>query len=183
MSEKVEIGLTADVEGVLNLSPSASWKVETTGSETELYEDNTGRVVFMSGTYFTKNPFPFGPKIKATDRQEKQDILRGGMDELPRVIEKGPTGEDVNLLWTYYPPESEVDRDTLSQGVFPLLSNSTAASVGSLGKTQHSMKIRQTTQSAALSSGEKQESVKSHTRKRASTGEEQDKGTTKKRKT
>jgi hypothetical protein len=149
-SASVEIGMTADAEGILSMSPSASWKVETKDSETELYEDNNGRVVFMSGICFTRNRLPWGEKIKATGMPEMQDILRGGLKRLPRTIEKGSTGKDVDLLWTFYPPESQSDRDALSQGYFPFVSSGIIANTGSPGLPRSGRVTRQATKMAAL---------------------------------
>jgi hypothetical protein len=154
-SASVEIGLTASAQNAMTISPAARWGVATKGSETELYDDNRGRVVFMSGIYFTKSRMPFSDKIKSTDRQEKQDILRGGSNDLPRVIEKGPSGSDVDLAWTFFPPTTSVDRDAIAEGQFPLFDTAAPKTTSTPNSTE-ARSTRQTTRQATLKSLEKQ---------------------------
>ncbi|PYI02627.1 hypothetical protein BO78DRAFT_351287, partial [Aspergillus sclerotiicarbonarius CBS 121057] len=97
-TSKVEIGLSADVQGVLTLTPHTRWGRCTGNSCTELHEDrDAGVVVFMSGMYFT--PKFLRSTLASTRDQAKQSkhILREGWGD----------GDDMELGVRYYPSEEE----------------------------------------------------------------------------
>lgn len=114
-SSTVEIGLGADAQGILTLTPKSAWTNSTGSSCVELHEDEKdGVVVFISGIYFS--PKLFGSGLSHTREQDKQKgkIFRGHRDEALL----GPEDEEeetVELDMTFYPPlEEDSDLDSES---------------------------------------------------------------------
>ncbi|KAI5458932.1 hypothetical protein BGZ63DRAFT_426245 [Mariannaea sp. PMI_226] len=81
-SSAVEIGIAANVPGVLTLSPSGKWSSSTGDAAFEIHQDEEGVVTFISGVYFSKRLI--GSKLKqAHDQEDQKDkILRGHEDEI-----------------------------------------------------------------------------------------------------
>lgn len=98
-SSTVEIGLGADVQGLLTLTPTSLWSNSRGSSCMELHEDENGVVVFISGIYFSQKLF--GSTLKRTREQGKQKdkILRGVLDTLGSDDEEA----DIELEVQYYP--------------------------------------------------------------------------------
>ena len=77
-SSSAELGISADVPGVLTLTPSSEWLTSSTNSSFEIHEDEQGVVAFMSGIHFSKRLLR--SKLKQADGQNEQrkKILRSG---------------------------------------------------------------------------------------------------------
>jgi hypothetical protein len=73
-SSTVQIGLAADIQGLLTLAPNSSWTSSSGNSSMELHEDQEGVVVFISGIHFS--PRLFGSRLKhARDQVQQKDII------------------------------------------------------------------------------------------------------------
>ncbi|RSL54595.1 hypothetical protein CEP54_009804 [Fusarium duplospermum] len=101
----VEIGLGADVQGLLTLKPESRWTKNTGSSCTELHEDGSGVVAFMSGIYFSQKPLRSKLRHTRDQHQQRNKIFRG---------EEGQGDEnildvdgDVELHVQHYPPLAE----------------------------------------------------------------------------
>ncbi|KAL7953690.1 hypothetical protein V8C34DRAFT_296338 [Trichoderma compactum] len=102
-SSKVEIGLGADVQGLLTLSPESSWTSSTGSSSMELHEDDNGVVVFISGMYFSKKLVRSRLSYVRDQQDQKGKILRG--DNLGDTWDS--EDENTELDVEYYPPLDE----------------------------------------------------------------------------
>ncbi|KAK5999137.1 hypothetical protein PT974_01526 [Cladobotryum mycophilum] len=111
-SSTVEIGLEADVQGVLTLTPKNSWTNSTGSSCMELHEDDKdGVVVFISGIYFSKKLFSSGIRPARGQEEQKDKMFRGDEDEDVSGLNDGG-GEGSELDIEFYPPlDEEQDND------------------------------------------------------------------------
>ncbi|RYP58987.1 hypothetical protein DL771_011041 [Monosporascus sp. 5C6A] len=97
-SSAVEIGLSANIQGLLALTPTSSWTTGEGNHCTEVHEDEEGVVVFISGIYFCQNML--GSKLKHARDQSKQErkLFRGGF------VESDDEETEIELDAQYYPP-------------------------------------------------------------------------------
>lgn len=101
-SSAVEIGLQADLQGVLTLTPKSSWSSSIGSCCMELHEDEEdGVVVFISGICFTKKVF--WSRLRRASGQDKQQdkFLRG--DDGDNDDDDADVYETVQLDAEYYP--------------------------------------------------------------------------------
>lgn len=102
-SSAVEIGLQADLQGVLTLTPKSSWSSSIGSCCMEIHEDEEdGIVVFISGIYFTKKVF--WSRVRHVLGQDKQEgkFLRG--DDDCTDGENADVYTTIQLDVQYYPP-------------------------------------------------------------------------------
>ncbi|KAL7910080.1 hypothetical protein GGI35DRAFT_447809 [Trichoderma velutinum] len=109
-SSAVEIGLQADLQGVLTLTPKSSWSNSNGSSCMEIHEDESdGVVVFISGICFTKKVF--WSRMSHVSGQDKQEgkFLRGDDDDGTSNV--GDVYETIKLGADYWPPLDDDDDD------------------------------------------------------------------------
>ncbi|KAK8036594.1 hypothetical protein PG991_001731 [Apiospora marii] len=76
-SSAITIGLSADVPGLLTLTPTSSWTKGRGNCSTEVHEDKEGVVVFMSGVYFRSKLLSSKLKPARDQSGQKDHVFRG----------------------------------------------------------------------------------------------------------
>lgn len=100
----VEFGITANVPGILELSPAVGHTRSCGVTASEIHEDEVGVVVFTSGIYLGKPLLRRTLKaVRDTERQQER-FLRGEGDTLPmRGVALDGSGVEVGLTLTVVP--------------------------------------------------------------------------------
>lgn len=107
-SSTVEIGLGANIQGLLALTPTSSWTVSKGDQCTEMHEDEEGVVVFLSGIYCCQSMFRSKLKYARDQPKQERNLFRKGFVESDD--EESDDKELEMEVETKYYPETSSDK-------------------------------------------------------------------------